>query len=251
MTAGSIVLWEGLGTAVLILLGVGVVANVVLRPTLGTGGGWLMITFGWGFAVFAGASIAEPSGAHLNPAVTIGLAVAGATQWSMVPFYLIGQLVGAFVGATVGWLAYKANFDKNVEEDPEGNRDTRGIFCTGPVVARSGWNVITEVVATFVLVFWILSNPAAQAPDGAGVPQFGNGALGYAAVAFVVIGIGCSLGGPTGYAINPARDLGPRLAYAVLPIRGKGSPEWGYAWVPIVGPIIGAVLAGLLSAGVS
>jgi glycerol uptake facilitator protein len=250
MTAGSIVLYEALGTAVLILLGAGVVANVVLRPTLGTGGGWLLITFGWGFAVFAGASIAEPSGAHLNPAVTIGLAVAGKTEWGMVIFYLIGQFVGAFVGACLAWVAYKANFDKNAEEEG-GNKDTRGIFCTGPVVARSAWNVVTEVVATFVLVFWILSNPAAQAPDGAGVPQFGNGALGYAAVAFVVIGIGCSLGGPTGYAINPARDLGPRIAYAVLPIKGKGSAEWGYSWVPVVGPIIGAVLAGLLSLAVA
>jgi glycerol uptake facilitator protein len=237
---GEIFLWEMLGTAGLILLGAGVVANVVLKKTLGTGGGWLLINIGWGFAVFVGASIANPSGAHLNPAVTLGLVAADRTEWADVPAYLIGQMVGAFIGAVLAWLTYKLQFDTH--DEPE---NTRGIFCTGPTVPNYAWNVVTEVIGTFVLVFWILLSPGATVGND-GVPVFGNGALGYAAVAFVVISIGASLGGPTGYAINPARDLGPRIAYAVLPIKGKGSPEWNYSWVPVVGPIVGGVLAGLL-----
>jgi glycerol uptake facilitator protein len=237
---GEIFLWELLGTAGLILLGAGVVANVTLKDSLGNKGGWLLINIGWGFAVFVGASIANPSGAHLNPAVTFGLAVADKTEWADVPAYLLGQMLGAIIGATLAWAAYKLQFD---EHDEPAN--TRGIFCTGPTVPNYTWNVVTEVIGTFVLVFWILQSPGAAAgPDG--VPTFGNSALGYAAVAFVVISIGASLGGPTGYAINPARDLGPRIAYALLPIRGKGSPEWNYSWVPVVGPLVGGVLAGLL-----
>ncbi|MFD7659475.1 MIP/aquaporin family protein [Actinosynnema sp. NPDC059797] len=240
MSSGSIFVWETLGTAILILMGAGVVANVVLKDTLGTGGGWLLINFGWGFAVFAGASIAAPSGAHLNPAVTLGLAIADKTPWHQVPVYFAAQLLGAFLGAVLAWLAYKAQFDTH--DDPAG---TRGIFCTGPTVPRAGWNVVTEVIGTFVLVAWVLLSPAAkEAADG--VPQLGNAALGYAGVAFIVIGIGNSLGGPTGYAINPARDLGPRIAYAILPIRDKGGAEWGYAWVPVVGPLVGGALAALL-----
>ncbi|MDQ2587176.1 MIP/aquaporin family protein [Saccharothrix yanglingensis] len=240
MSSGAIFVWEVLGTAVLILMGAGVVANVTLKSALGNSGGWLLINFGWGFAVFAGASIAAPSGAHLNPAVTLGLAVADKLPWGQVPVYFAAQLVGAFLGAVLAWLTYKKQFDTH--DDPAG---TRGIFCTGPTVPSAPWNVVTEVIGTFVLVAWVLLSPAAkEAADG--VPQLGNSALGYAGVAFVVIGIGNSLGGPTGYAINPARDLGPRIAYAVLPIRGKGSAEWGYAWVPVVGPLLGAVLAGLL-----
>ena len=240
MSSGSIFVWEMLGTAILILLGAGVVANVVLKDTLGNTGGWLLINIGWGFAVFAGASIAAPSGAHLNPAVTLGLAVADKTPWDQVPVYIAGQLVGAFLGAVLAWLAYKAQFDAH--DDPAG---TRGIFCTGPTIPKKGWNVVTEVIGTFVLVAWVLLSPAAKEMAD-GVPQLGNSALGYAGVAFVVIGIGASLGGPTGYAINPARDLGPRIAYAILPIRDKGSAEWGYAWVPVVGPLLGGLVAGLL-----
>jgi len=236
---GEIFLWEMLGTAGLILLGAGVVANVVLKKTLGTGGGWLLINIGWGFAVFVGASIANPSGAHLNPAVTLGLVAAGKTEWADVPAYLLGQMVGAIIGAVLAWAAYKLQFDTHDEP-----ANTRGVFCTGPTVPNYGWNLVTEIIGTFVLVFWILLSPGA-AVDG-DVPNFGNSALGYAAVAFVVISIGASLGGPTGYAINPARDLGPRIAYALLPIKGKGSPEWNYSWVPVVGPIVGGVLAGLL-----
>ncbi|HEY8372145.1 MAG TPA: MIP/aquaporin family protein [Pseudonocardiaceae bacterium] len=241
MSNAEIFIWELLGTATLTLLGCGVVANVVLRNTLGNGGGWLLINFGWGFAVFAGASVAWASGAHINPAVTIGLAVAGSTPWSSVPVYIIAQLIGAFLGAVLTWLVYKLQFDTH--DDPA---NTRGIFATGPTVANKPWNVVTELIATFVLVIWILLSPTAQPESPGGVPQFGNSALGYAAVAFIVMGIGHSLGGPTGYAINPARDLGPRLAYAVLPIRGKGSADWGYSWVPVVGPLLGGALAGLL-----
>lgn len=229
MPVGEIFLWELLGTATLILLGAGVVANVVLKDTLGNNGGWLLINFGWGFAVFAGASIAAPSGAHLNPAVTLGLAVADKMEWADVPIYMLAQLVGAFVGAVLAWAAYKKQFDTH--DDPGG---TLGVFSTGPTVPDKLWNTVTEVIGTFVLVFWILNAPAE------------NAALGYAAVAFLVVGIGNSLGGPTGYAINPARDLGPRIAYAILPIKDKGSPNWGYSWVPVVGPLVGGLLAGLL-----
>ncbi|MEV0678313.1 MIP/aquaporin family protein [Actinosynnema sp. NPDC050436] len=240
MGNGSIFVWETLGTAILILLGAGVVANVVLKKTTGNGGGWLLINFGWGLAVFAGASVAAPSGAHLNPAVTLGLAVAGKVEWGTVPFYVAGQFLGAFLGAVLAWLTYKVQFDTH--DDP---RNTRGIFCTAPTVPARGWNLVTEIIGTFVLVAWVLLSPGAKVAQD-GVPQFGNSALGYAGVAFVVIGIGASLGGPTGYAINPARDLAPRIAYAVLPIRDKGSAEWGYSWVPVAGPLIGGLLAALL-----
>jgi glycerol uptake facilitator protein len=242
LSFGEIILWELLGTAALILLGAGVVANVVLKKSLGFGGGWLLINIGWGFAVFVGASIANPSGAHINPAVTIGLLSTGESTfgWAMAPAYFLGQMIGAILGATLAWAAYKLQFDTH--DEPV---NTRGIFCTGPTVPNYTWNVVTEVIGTFVLVFWILLSPGAAAGDD-GVPTFGNSALGYAAVAFVVIGLGASLGGPTGYAINPARDLGPRIAYALLPIRGKGSPEWNYSWVPVVGPIVGAILAGIV-----
>ncbi|MDR7301340.1 MIP/aquaporin family protein [Haloactinomyces albus] len=241
MSAGEIFLWELMGTATLTLLGCGVVANVTLRNTLGHNGGWLLVTFGWGFAVFAGASIAAPSGAHINPAVTLGLAVNGQTPWGQVPIYLLGQLIGATLGAVLCWAAYKLQFDTH--DDPV---NTRGIFSTGPTVRHAPWNLVTEIIGTFILVFWIVLNPGAEV-SASGVPEFGNAALGYAAVAFIVVVIGTSLGGPTGYAINPARDLGPRIAYAILPIKGKGSADWAYSWVPILGPILGGALAGALA----
>jgi glycerol uptake facilitator protein len=239
---GEIFLWELMGTAALTLLGCGVVANVVLKRTLGTGGGWLLVNVGWGFAVLVGASIANPTGAHINPAVTLGLLATGESKfgWAVAPAYLLGQMVGAFLGAVLCWLTYKLQFDND-----EDVANTRGIFSTGPTIPNYTWNLVSEIIGTFVLVFWILLSPAA-AVGSDGVPNFGNAALGYAAVAFVVIGIGASLGGPTGYAINPARDLGPRIAYAVLPIRGKGRPDWDYSWVPVVGPIVGGVLAGIV-----
>ena len=227
---------EVVGTGVLLLLGVGVVANVVLPKTLGNGTGWLLINFGWGIGVFAGVFAAASSGAHLNPAVTLGLWVSGAPEYAPgVPItltsslvYVVAQLVGAFLGAVVAWLAYRSHYDEATEP-------VLGTFSTGPAIANPVNNVITEAIGTFVLLYIIL--------------RFGDtpSELGPLAVALLVVGIGASLGGPTGYAINPARDLGPRIADAVLPIRGKGDSNWGYAWVPIVGPLLGATLGGLLS----
>ncbi|WAP58394.1 MIP/aquaporin family protein [Streptomyces sp. S465] len=243
MSAAHIFVWELSGTAMLTLLGCGVGANVTLRRSLGYDGGWLLVTFGWGVAVFVGASIAAPSGAHINPAVTIGLAVNGQVPWSQVPCYLAGQMVGATIGAFVCWAAYKLQFDTH--DDPD---TTRSVFCTGPTVRNTPWNLVTETVATFVLVLWIILTPAAR-PGPEGIPDFGNSALGYAAVMFVVIGLGTSLGGPTGYAMNPARDLGPRVAYALLPVRG--SADWSYSWIPVAGPIAGAVIAGLAAEALS
>jgi glycerol uptake facilitator protein len=238
----QIFLWEMLGTGVLILLGNGVVASNVLTKSYGHNAGSLFVNIGWGFAVFTGASIADKTGAHLNPAVTLGLAIAGKTPWSEVPFYLLGQLVGAMIGAFLCWCVYKLQFDNY--EEPE---NTLGIFSTIPTIPNKFWNVVTEIIGTFVLVFWILESPTAKMGAG-GIPVFGNQALGYAGVAFVVLVIGNALGGPTGYAINPARDLGPRLIYSfVLPIKGKGTGQWNYAWVPIIGPLVGGSLAALLS----
>jgi glycerol uptake facilitator protein len=240
MSTGDIFLWELLGTTVLILLGTGVVANNVLRKTNGNDGGVLFINIGWGFAVFTGASLAAPSGAHLNPAITLSLAIADKTEWSDVPVYLVAQMLGGVLGAVACWATYKLQFDDHPE--PGG---TLGIFATAPQIAHRVWNTVTEAIGTFVLVAFVLFSPAYSVNDGA--PNFGNAALGYAGVAFVVLVIGTSLGGPTGYAINPARDLGPRIAYAfLLPIRGKGSPQWGYSWVPVVGPIAGGALAALV-----
>ncbi|KID29090.1 MIP/aquaporin family protein [Prauserella rugosa] len=246
MNAGSIFVWEMLGTSVLVLLGTAVVANNVLRKTNGNGGGILFVTVGWAFAVFAGASIADPSGAHINPAVTFGLAVSGDLSWADVPIYWAGQMVGGVLGAVLTWLTYKLQFDDHPE--PE---NTLGIFSTIPTIPNKVWNTVTEIIGTFVLVAWILLTPGADV-SSSGEPVFGNAALGYAGVSLVVLVIGNSLGGPTGYAINPARDLGPRIAYAlILPIKGKGDPQWSYSWVPVVGPLIGAGLAGLLFLAVS
>lgn len=236
---------EILGTATLILLGAGVVANVILPKTKGFGGGWLLINFGWGLAVFAGVFVAFKSGAHLNPAVTVGLwtsdqpfysvtGAGGVVTASLAPtfgnamWYFLAQLIGAFIGAVVCYLAYKKHFDEQAEPGIK-----LAVFSTGPELRSYAWNFITEVIATFVLVFWILAS--GKTPSG----------LGPLAVALVVVGIGASLGGPTGYAINPARDLGPRIAHFVLPIKGKGGSDWAYSWVPVLGPLAGGVLAGL------
>ncbi len=229
---------ETLGTALLILLGCGVVANVVLPRTKGFAGGWLLINFGWGLAVFAGVYAAYKSGAHINPAVTIGLWASGAEEFApgievsaLNGFlYVTAQMLGAAVGALLAFLAYKKHFDQEAEPATK-----LAVFSTGPELRSYGWNFLTETVATFVLVFIVLA--FGQTPAE----------LGPLAVALLVVGIGASLGGPTGYAINPARDLGPRIAHALLPIRGKGSSDWAYAWVPIAGPLLGGVLAGLLA----
>ena len=229
---------EFTGTMFLLLLGVGVSANTSLRKSYGFGSDWLLIAIGWGFAVFVGASVAYRSEAQLNPAVTLALASVGSVEWALVPMFIVAQVLGAMAGAGLAYLVYKKQFDTH--DDPA---NTGGIFYTSPSVRAPGWNVVTEAVGTFVLVTWVVQSSPFQAGTGDSSPQFGNSALGYAAVAFTVIAIGASLGGPTGYAINPARDLGPRIMYSLLPIKGKGSSNWGYAWVPIVGPIIGAVAA--------
>ena len=238
MSLTSVFFSEVLGTGLLILLGVGVVANVLLTDSKGRGADWLLINFGWGLAVFVGVFAAYRSGAHLNPAVTVGLWASGADVYAPdVPItiastlvYFAGEFVGAFLGAVVAWLAYRNHYDAH--GDPG---EVLGTFSTGPAIRNPVWNTVTEIIGTFVLVYVVLA--------------FGNTPtqIGPLAVALLVVSIGASLGGPTGYAINPARDLGPRIAHAVLPIRGKGGSDWGYSWVPVVGPIIGAVLAGLLA----
>ena len=235
LTVGEIFISEVAGTFMLLLLGCGVVANVVLAKTKGNGGGgggaWLLINFGWGLAVFSGVYVGFSSGAHINPAVTFGLLAAG-VEFTPAEFaaYRGGEMVGAFLGAAVAWLAYKDHFEAT--DDPGLKL---AVFSTGPEIRNPAMNFITEAIGTFVLVFVIL--------------QFGRSPadLGPLSVALLVTGIGASLGGPTGYAINPARDLGPRIAHAVLPIKGKGDSDWGYAWVPVLGPIVGGVLGGLAS----
>ena len=232
---------EVIGTAILLLLGAGVVANVILPRTKGFNGGWIVITFGWGLAVFAGVYAAYRSGAHLNPAVTLGLLANGAEEYApdvavdatSTMVYLGGELLGAFLGAVLAWAAYKKHFDEVADPAVK-----LGVFSTGPAIRSYGWNFLTEVLGTFILVYVII--------------QFGNtpSELGPLAVAMLVVGIGLSLGGPTGYAINPARDLGPRIAHAILPIPGKGSSDWAYSWVPVFGPIVGGVLAGLMAANI-
>ena len=239
LTIRMIVGNEIIGTALLVLLGCGIGALGSLRRSLGFGAGnWMLVAFGWGMAVFVGASVAWRSGAHLNPAVTLGLAMTDRTDWADVPFYLLAEFTGAFIGALLVYLVYKKQFDTH--DHPE---TTGGIFYTSPGVRSLGWNTVSEAIATFVLVYWIIQQqPWAPGLEGQ-APSLGNLGLGYAGVAFAVIAVGAGLGGSTGYAINPARDLGPRLAYAVLPIKNKQPIDWGYAIVPIVGPIIGAVAA--------
>lgn len=233
MSLGQVFLSEVLGTAILIVLGVGVVANVLLPKNGGFGGGPLMINIGWGFAVFSGVFAAYKSGAHLNPAVTLGMWASGADTYTKgvditaasTLTYVAAQFVGGFIGAVVVWMAYKKQFDEH--EDAPTN-----VFSTSAAVRSPFWNVMTEVVGTFVLVFTILV--FAKTPSQAGPLN----------VAFLVVAIGVSLGGPTGYAINPARDLAPRLAHFLLPIPNKDDSNWSYAWVPVVGPVIGGLIAG-------
>ena len=227
---------EALGTFLLILLGCGVVAGVVLPTSKAKDSGWIVITMAWGLAVFVGVYAAYKTGAHLNPAVTIGLAVAGRDLAEGIPasatnilIYFAAQMVGAILGAITVWLVYKKQFDQKADAAAK-----LGVFATGPAVRSYGWNVVTEAVGTFVLLAWIIAS--GKTPSG----------LGPLAVALVIVVIGLSLGGPTGYAINPARDLGPRIAHAILPIPGKGGSDWAYSWVPVAGPVIGAVAAGLI-----
>jgi glycerol uptake facilitator protein len=228
----NIIVGETVGTAILTLLGCGVVAEVLLNKSKGQNSGWIVITFGWGLAVATAVWIAGPfTGAHLNPAVTLGFAVEGTTEWSDVPQYLIGEMLGAFLGAVLAWAAYYLHWGET--EDPGLKL---AVFSTGPAVRNPAWNLVTEIIGTFVLVFGIY-----------GIVNSSLAELTPLAVGLLVLGIGLSLGGPTGYAINPARDLGPRIAHFVLPIPGKGDSDWGYSWVPVVGPIIGGILGALLA----
>lgn len=248
LNLGLIFLSELVGTTMLLLLGCGVVANVALKGTKGNGGGFLLVNWGWGLAVFVGVLCSAYSGGHLNPAVTIGMAIKGAAEGisiADIAVRIIAQMLGAMLGAALCWLAYKEHFDAEPEAAAK-----LGVFSTGPAMRNYGWNLVTEAIGTFVLVlaviafanFGVLSQPDPE--GGATLSSLGN--LGPLAVALVVVSIGASLGGPTGYAINPARDLGPRIMHAILPIKGKGSSDWGYAWVPVLGPIIGGSLAGLV-----
>ncbi|MGX1809538.1 MIP/aquaporin family protein [Nocardia sp. NPDC055321] len=270
MDFSSIFISEALGTGILILLGAGVVANALLAKSKGYEGGWLLITFGWGLGVFAGVYVAYKTGGHLNPAVTIGNLFAGSADYAPgVPVtfgntvaYLSGQLAGAFAGACAAFAAYKQHFDAEPDDAKK-----LAVFATGPAIRSYRWNFLTEVIATFALVFVILA--FGHTPSG----------LGPLAAALLVVGIGASLGGPTGYAINPARDLGPRIAYALLPTgravrhapqrvpadAGRGvaermpeqlpaqadshhkNPDWAYSWVPVLGPLLGGALAGLVA----
>lgn len=230
---------EFIGTALLILLGNGVVANVVLTGTKGNNSGWIVITTAWALAVFVGVVIAAPfSGAHLNPAVTIALAIAQKFQWIKVPYYILAQLCGAMVGSFLVWVMYKDHFDAT--EDP-GLKAAP--FATAPAIRNLKSNLFSEIIGTFVLIFVIFYFTNAEM--GSEKTPIGLGSLGAIPVAFLVWVIGLALGGTTGYAINPVRDLGPRIIHAIIPMKGKGSSDWGYSWVPIVGPVIGATLAAL------
>jgi glycerol uptake facilitator protein len=232
---------ELVGTCLLVILGDGVVANVVLARTKGNQSGWIVITAGWGLAVaIAVYSVGRISGAHINPAVTIGLAAIGQFPWANVWAYVLAQLVGAFLGAVVVWISYRPHWAAT--DDAEAKL---GVFATGPEIRSPGANLVTEMVGTAVLVFGVLAIAANAGEMTAGTVDlssvFATG-INPLLVGVLVWSIGLSLGGPTGYAINPARDLGPRIAHALLPIPGKGGSDWGYAWVPVVGPLVGGVL---------
>ncbi len=214
----------------ILVFGCGVVANVLLNKTKGNNGGWIVITFGWAIGVFTGVLISAPvSGAHLNPAVTLALAIAHKFAWAKVPLYILAQVLGAMFGAGLAWLAYKKHFDATDDADSK-----LAVFSTMPNIRSYWYNVLTEIIGTYVLALAVLYMAE---------PEVGLGALNALPVALVVLGIGLSIGGPTGYAINPARDIGPRIMHFLLPIRGKRDSDWKYSWVPIVAPMIGAALA--------
>lgn len=223
---------ELVGTAILIILGNGVVANVVLNKTKGTNSGWIVISFGWAMAVYISVFIAAPySKAHLNPAVTIAFAIVEKLESGKVIIYLVAQLLGSMAGATIVWLCYRQHF--NATQDAEAKL---AAFCTSPAIRSPLTNLLTEIVATFILILGVLHIAA---------PASSLGALDALPVALLVLGIGLSLGGTTGYAINPVRDVGPRIMHAILPVAAKGGSDWNYAWVPVVGPVIGALLAAI------
>jgi glycerol uptake facilitator protein len=239
----EIFLAEVLGTATLILLGDGVVAGVLLARSKAQNSGWIVITMAWGLAVFCGVIVAGPiSGAHLNPAVTLGLAIVGATPWDQVPVYIAGEMVGAFLGGVLVFLHYYPHWGVTEDADLK-----LAVFSTGPAIRTTTWNLVSEIIGTFVLVFVILAfaNSPAVMGEGPTATPIGLGTLGPLPVALLVVVIGLALGGTTGYAINPARDLGPRIAHFVLPIAGKRDSDWEYSWVPVVGPLVGGALAAI------
>jgi glycerol uptake facilitator protein len=226
-------LGEFIGTALLVIMGDGVVANVVLNKTKGNSSGWIVITFGWGMAVFLGvyASLSLGGSGHINPAVTLAMAAFHDFNPSLLASYIAAQFAGAICGAIIVWFAYKQHFDET--DDANGKL---AVFCTAPAIRKSSFNLITEIIGTFVLVFGALAMSK---------PTDALGTLNALPVALLVLGIGLSLGGPTGYAINPARDLGPRIAHFILPIKNKRNSDWGYSWIPVIGPVAGALLAAL------
>jgi len=224
---------EFFGTAMIIVFGGGVVANVLLDKTKGNNSGWIVITFGWAVGVFTGVLIAAPvSGAHLNPAVTLALVLANKFSITLLPMYVCAQLLGAMFGSFLVWIAYKKHFDATADADLK-----LAVFCTSPNIRSVRYNVLTEIIGTYVLALAVLYMAE---------PEVGLGSLNALPVAIVVLGLGLSLGGPTGYAINPARDLGPRFMHFILPIPGKRDSDWSYSWVPIVGPLVGAAIAALM-----
>jgi glycerol uptake facilitator protein len=231
---------ELIGTMLMILLGDGVVANVVLKDTKGSNSGWIVITTAWGLAVFVGVTVAGPySGAHLNPAITIGLAIAGKFAWAQVLPYIIAQFLGAFMGAFLVWIMYYDHFKRT--NDPA---SILAVFCTGPAVRNYISNISSEIIGAFVLIFTVFYITGAEITPTK--TPIGLGSVGALPVALLVWVIGLSLGGTTGYAINPARDLGPRIIHALLPMKNKGSSDWAYSWIPIIGPLIGVSIAAML-----
>jgi glycerol uptake facilitator protein len=234
---------EFIGTMLLILMGVGVNASVTLKDSYAHGAGWVVVTFGWGLAVFLGVVVAAPySGAHINPAVTIGLAVAGKFPWIDIPMYILAQLGGAMTGALLDWWLFSDHYNQHDKKE-----EILGTFCTSPSIKNTGKNLYSEALGTFVLVFVVLYISDATISSGMMKnAKIGLGSVGALPVALLVVGIGMSLGGVTGYAINPARDFGPRFIHSRVPIKGKLDSNWSYAWIPIVGPIIGAVIAAAL-----
>jgi glycerol uptake facilitator protein len=232
----SIIGAETIGTAILILLGDGVVAAVLLAHSKAQNSGWIVIAWGWGIGVMAGVyAVAQFTGAHINPAVTVGIWINGGIEAGDVPLYFIGEFLGAMIGATLVFLAYYQHFAAT--EDPGLKL---AVFCTGPAIRNTLWNLVTEIIGTLMLVFGVLAivDPGNEGSTAAGL----NGLL----IGLLVLGIGLSLGGPTGYAINPARDLGPRIMHAILPIPGKGSSDWGYSWIPVAGPLMGGALGAVM-----
>jgi glycerol uptake facilitator len=234
---------EFIGTALLLLFGTGVVANASLSNTLAKGSGWVLITFGWGFGVFVGVVVAAPySGAHINPAVTLGLAVAGKFAWSKVAAYMLAQLAGAATGSFAAWFLYSSQYNETTDAG-----SILGTFSTGPAIPNIVRNLYSEVLGTFVLVFVVLYLAGASiVASNLTNAKIGLGSIGALPVALLVVAIGMSLGGTTGYAINPARDLGPRIIHSLVPIKHKGKSNWPYAWIPIIGPLLGAIIAGYL-----